>query len=71
MKDLIFHPSVKEEIKASYLWYEGQAVGLGEDFLFELESSYEAISEYTDTWPDFQVGFKRYLYIKIPIFGNL
>jgi plasmid stabilization system protein ParE len=66
LKNLIFHPDVKEEIKASYQWYEEQAVGLGEDFLLELESSYEVISEYPDTWPNFQAGFKRYQLSRFP-----
>jgi len=49
--DLIFHPDVALEIKAAYEWYERQARDLGEDYLSELESAYEAIIELPDTWP--------------------
>lgn len=66
MKNLIFHPDVKDEIKAYYQWYEEQAIGLGDDLLQELESSYEILSEYPDTWPNFQTGFKRYLLSRFP-----
>lgn len=33
MLEILFHPDVALEIKASYEWYESQAEGLGEDYL--------------------------------------
>ncbi len=66
MEGLIFHPDVKEDIKSSYQWYQEQAEGLGEDFISELEASYQAIVEFSDTWPAFQKGFKRYLLSRFP-----
>jgi hypothetical protein len=35
MPNIIFHPDVEHEVKASYEWYQRQAVGLGDDFLSE------------------------------------
>ena len=66
MRKLIFHPDVKNEIKYSYRWYEKQAKGLGEDFLNELEASYQIIKEFSEAWPNFQDGFKRYVLAKFP-----
>ena len=66
MPDIVFHPDVAFEVKASYEWYEEQAVGLGEDYLSELESAYEAIVEFPDTWPKFQRNFRRFLLGKFP-----
>ena len=43
MSELLFHPDVELEVKASYIWYENQAGGLGEDFINELESVYDAM----------------------------
>ena len=63
---LVFHPDVGLEISASYSWYEEQANGLGDDFLNELESSYDAISELPNTWPKFKKGFRRFLLSKFP-----
>ena len=63
---LKFHPDVSFEIKASYDWYQEQSDGLGEDFLNELESSYEAIIELAETWPKFQNNFRRFLLSKFP-----
>jgi len=36
MPEIIFHPTVAIEVKASYEWYQNQAEGLGDDFLYEL-----------------------------------
>jgi len=66
MPELRFHPEIASEVKASYLWYQEQANGLGDDFLDELESSYQAISELPRTWPLFQSGFRRFLLSRFP-----
>ena len=66
MPELIFHPNVAIEVKASYQWYQEQANGLGQDFIHELESAYEAIEELPETWPKFQGGFRRFLLSKFP-----
>jgi plasmid stabilization system protein ParE len=66
MPKLVFHPDIASEIKASYTWYQEQAVGLGDDFIAELESAYEAITELPKTWPKFQRGFRRYLLTRFP-----
>ena len=38
MKNVIFHPDIEYEVKASYLWYQSQTAGLGNDLLTELEA---------------------------------
>ena len=53
MYELTFHPDVSSEIKASYDWYQEKVNGLGEDFLNEIESAYQAIVEFPQTWPNF------------------
>ena len=63
---LVFHPDVALEISSSYHWYQEQAQGLGDDYLKELESSYEAIIELPNTWPKFKKGFRRFLLSKFP-----
>ncbi|WP_104430128.1 type II toxin-antitoxin system RelE/ParE family toxin [Methylobacter tundripaludum] len=63
---LRFHPGVSSEIKASYVWYQDQAEGLGDDFLNELESAYQAIIEFPQTWPLFEKGFRRFLLSRFP-----
>ncbi len=66
MLNLIFHPDIEHEVKASYEWYQKQAVGLGDDYLNELEKAYQAIVELPDTWPKFQNNLRRFLLSKFP-----
>ncbi len=63
---LKFHPDISQEIKKSYKWYQKQAIGLGDDFLDELEDAYQVISQLPGTWPLFQKGFRRYLLAHFP-----
>ncbi len=66
MLDIEFHPDVAQEIKSSYQWYQNQTDGLGQDYLKELESSFQTIRELPNTWPKFQKGFRRFLLSKFP-----
>lgn len=66
MLKLKFHPGVSSEIKASYLWYQEQAEGLGDAFIEELENSYQAIIEFPQIWPLFQKGFRRFQLARFP-----
>lgn len=66
MLNIIFHPDIEHEVKASYEWYQNQAVGLGDDYLNELEIAYNAIAELPDTWPKFQNNLRRFLLSKFP-----
>lgn len=66
MKLLRFHPDISLEIKDSNDWYQGKGFGLGDDFINELESAYQAIMEFPETWPYFKRGFRRYLLSRFP-----
>ena len=66
MPEITFHPDVANEVKSSYIWYQNQAIGLGEDYLTELETSYQAIVELPNTWPKFKKGLRRFLLAKFP-----
>ena len=50
MPSLEFHPDISQEVREGYLWYESKTVGLGEDFLNELESAFNIILELPGTW---------------------
>ena len=66
MPELLFHPDIAIEIKASFSWYEAQAQGLGDDFINELEAAYQAILELPNTWPKFRKRSRRFLLRKFP-----
>ena len=66
MPEITFHPDVAIEVKASYEWYQNQAEGLGDDFLSEIESAYQTITELPNTWPKFKHNYRRFLLSKFP-----
>jgi plasmid stabilization system protein ParE len=66
LRNIIFHPDVEEEIQAAYQWYQQQSEDLGEQFLTELESALQLVSLYPVLWPNFQLGFRRYLLPRFP-----
>ena len=66
MLGIEFHPDVVKEIKSSFQWYQNQADGLGEDYLSELESSFQTIQKLPNTWPKFNKEFRRFLLSKFP-----
>ncbi len=66
MLKLTFHPDVSCEVKASYNWYQEKTEGLGEDLMNELESAYQTIIGFPQTWPKFQKGFRRFLLSRFP-----
>lgn len=41
--DVFFHPLAKREFDDSFLWYEEALIGLGEEFMWEVESMVELI----------------------------
>ena len=66
MTNVYFHPEVARDIGESFVWYESQAKGLGDDFINELESAYETITELPGVWPLFKKGFRRYILTRFP-----
>ena len=40
---IVFTPDAEQDIEDSYLWYEGQAEGLGEDFRAEVKAATQRI----------------------------
>ncbi len=49
MPNIIFHPDIEKGVKVLYEWYQNQAIDLGDDFLAELGTAYEAIIELAET----------------------
>lgn len=66
MTNVYFHPEVARDIRESFVWYESQAKGLGDDFINELESAYETIAGLPGVWPLFKKGYRRYILTRFP-----
>lgn len=46
-----FHIAAREEAVAAAAWYEQRELGLGQEFVDELERTIEAIAEAPESWP--------------------
>ena len=47
-RPLHFKPEVREEIDATYAWYEGRRTGLGEEFLVEVQAVLVRIQQFPE-----------------------
>lgn len=60
------HPDAAAELEAGVQWYESQALGLGDDFLHDVEAGVVAVRESPDRWPVFEGVIRRYLLHRFP-----
>jgi len=63
MPKLLFHPEIDIDIKESYLWYNEQKYGLGDEFMEELETFYSKIEFNPDQYTkiDTEIGLRACL----------
>lgn len=70
MNPVVFLPQAEQEMLEAARYYESQAVGLGADYLLELERAIAAIAESPKTWPIIEGELRRRLVRRFP-FGIL
>lgn len=63
---LKFHPDIYQELDEAYFWYESKSVGLGEDFIKELDRAFSLIQNSPKTWPILSSNFRRFLLKRFP-----
>lgn len=61
-----FKSEVYDDIKIAYDWYEKQRIGLGEDFLFTLETSYSKIIKTPKLYQTIYGRVRRQLVSRFP-----
>ena len=66
MTQLVFRPSAAADVEDAFLWYESQRLGLGEEFLEELELVVQAISESPRRFPVVHRDTRRALLHRFP-----
>jgi plasmid stabilization system protein ParE len=47
---LVFRPEVREELDEAYSWYESQELGLGDDFLEQVDEALERICQMPESY---------------------
>ena len=62
------HPSVYQELEYSRKWYEDRAIGLGDEFLNEIDLAIESIRKMPLIWTyyDRQQNVRRYIVHRFP-----
>ncbi len=64
--EIVLTPEATEDADAAYAWYEGQRIGLGEDFLVCLEACFERISRNPELSPMVREPYRRALVRRFP-----
>lgn len=66
MLRLEVHPDVYEELEEARAWYEEHAVGLGDEFLDEVERAIATIQRAPEAWPLYAHQARRFLVHRFP-----
>ena len=61
-----FSVFARRELDDAVAWYEGQVVGLGMEFLDELDRAVRRIAAYPDSGGELGVGLRRCLLARFP-----
>lgn len=48
---LVFRPEVRNELDEAYSWYESQELGLGDDFLEQVDEALDRICQMPESYP--------------------
>jgi plasmid stabilization system protein ParE len=70
MTAIVFLPPAEEEMTAAAQYYQTQSMGLGEEFLFEVERTIAAIASHPKAAPKVKQEIRRRLLKRFP-FGIL
>jgi hypothetical protein len=68
---ILSHPEADTEVESAALWYEDRQIGLGQDFLSELDRAFTLIVESPGVWPLWpgvpeSLGIRRFLLSRFP-----
>ena len=59
MKQVRFLGPAEQEMLGAARYYESQAVGLGEDFLYKIQSAIKDVAEHPDRWLAIRFDIRR------------
>ncbi|MBL8029540.1 MAG: type II toxin-antitoxin system RelE/ParE family toxin [Fibrobacteres bacterium] len=62
----VFHPAAAEELSAAIEWYNTNAIGLGTEFLSEIEEAIDRIISFPQLWPLVNNNYRRCLTGRFP-----
>lgn len=63
---LVFRPEVRKELDEAYSWYEGQELGLGDDFLEQVDEALDRICQMPESYPTVYRDVRRTVIRRFP-----
>lgn len=63
---LIFHPDAGVDVQDSFVWYESQRPGLGDEFILSMEATLENIRRNPTRFPLSEEGTRKALLYRFP-----
>jgi plasmid stabilization system protein ParE len=63
---LVFRPEVRNELGEAYSWYESQELGLGDDFLEQVDEALDRICQMPESYPAIYRDIRRTVIRRFP-----
>jgi plasmid stabilization system protein ParE len=63
---LVFRPEVREELNESYVWYESQQPGLGDDFSDCIDKTLNQLCQMPESYPVIHRDIRRSVMKRFP-----
>lgn len=63
---VIIRPETENDLKEAFSWYEDKRVGLGYDFLLQVDAGIRFIARNPETYPSEYKGTRKYLVKRFP-----
>jgi plasmid stabilization system protein ParE len=63
---LVFRPEVRNELDEAYSWYESQELGLGDDFLEQVDEALDRICQIPESYPAVYRDIRRAVIRRFP-----
>ncbi|WP_448573879.1 type II toxin-antitoxin system RelE/ParE family toxin [Trichothermofontia sp.] len=63
---MVFRPEVRDELDEAYSWYESQELGLGDDFLEQVNEALDRICQMPESYPAVYRDVRRAVIRRFP-----
>jgi plasmid stabilization system protein ParE len=63
---LVFRPEVRKELDEAYSWYESQELGLGDNFLEQVDAALDRICQMPESYPAVYRDVRRAVIQRFP-----
>jgi plasmid stabilization system protein ParE len=63
---LVFRPEVPKELDEAYSWYESQELGLGDDFLEQVDEALDRVCQMPESYPTAYRDVRRAVIRRFP-----